>query len=135
MKAHALILIRDKSVLSTFTEVFASADFEITAVTTIGDVLSRLTERLIHTVVIDLDCASEGPAVLHAVRKCQQLKTMTLFALVSDRAEVKGAYETGADFVFPKPVSALRIAASLKITDELHAGISLALPTVRLATS
>ena len=126
MKPHALILIREHFLLTAFCDAFRSVGIDARPVTTIGDVLAESLREQFRAVVVDLECASEGPEALRDVRRSFGGESATIFALVQGRETMRTAYECGADFVLRKPVTPDKITSSLKVMDELRANITLA---------
>ena len=126
MDRRALMLIRDPARVAAVSDAFTAAGIHAHGVTWIGDVLSELLVDGFSAIVIDLECVAEGPAVIKDIRKSHGGAGATIFAVVPDRAEMRAAYEAGADFVLRKPVTAEKITSSLKVMDDLRANITLA---------
>jgi DNA-binding response OmpR family regulator len=126
MDPRALLLIRDPSLLTAFSEAFSSIGTAPRGVTRVGDVLSELLQYRFRAVVIDLECGVEGAGVLGDVRKSFGGEHAAIFALVPDRSEMRAAYESGADFVLRKPITPEKVISSLKVMEELRDNITLA---------
>jgi CheY-like chemotaxis protein len=119
MATQSLLLCRDPDVLGVLRSALAGAGLGAEVCDGPESALALLQEGVFNPVIVDCDQLDAGGEVLRWLRQSQTHRDAIALGIVGDDSQVRGIYDSGANFVLRKPLSleeanrTLRTARSL----------------------
>ncbi len=114
MPLHALLVTRDAEAIQVLNRVLGHSGIlsEVCSLIDVADQAVR--KRKFEAVFVDCDDLDGGDKLLQRVRKSASNQSTIVFGLIHDRTTMRGAFQLGAKFVLPKPISLERAVRSIR---------------------
>ena len=119
MALQALLLSRDPEVHRTLRRVLDAANIDLDLSNDADQARHILLRRKYDALLVDCDDIPNGPLLLREMRQGKSNKSCIAFALVNGKTSIQQAFEMGANFVLDKPISADRVARSVRAAQGL----------------
>lgn len=118
MTLKSLLLCRDPQVLQTLRRLLDEMGVEVEVCSELEFGMEMFARRKFDAVIVDMEMRGAGD-VMKALRRTASNKNMVTFALIDGRANLKTAFEMGANFVVHKPISPERAKLTMRAAHNL----------------
>jgi CheY-like chemotaxis protein len=121
MAMNSLILSRDANAIGLLRRVFGDNGITIEACTGAEQFGEMVSSRKFDCVFVDCDDVAGAAETFRQIRAVPSNRKTIAFAIVNGVTTLQQAFEMGANFVLDKPLSADRVARSLRAAQGLMA--------------
>ena len=118
MDLKSLLLCRDPLVLQTLRRLLDEMGVGVEVCSEAEYGMEMFSRRKFDAVIVDMEMKGAGD-VMKALRRTPYNKNMVTFALIDGRANLKTAFEMGANFVVHKPISPERAKLTMRAAHNL----------------
>lgn len=101
---EALIISRDKKIVTPFRVALESAQVKVFVSASADDGIERVAAKKFDAIVVDAGNVVDASEVFMALRKRGSNRTSIVFAVIGGPVQFRDAYEFGANFVLDKPL-------------------------------